>query len=329
MSVKAKRSALIVAVLMVAVVVGQAQGQEAKTENENVALVNGVAITQKAYQSQIGQMKQQAMQQAMQQGRQLDAAMLETIQKDALDSLINQELLYKESQKTGIQIEKSAVDGQIEQFKKRFPTEAAYQAQLKDGDLTEAILRSHIEKGMAIRRLVQEHVVDKIEITDAQAREFYDAHPDYFKQPEMVKASHILVKVEKGADASQMAAADQKIEMIQQKLKNGEAFAALAQQFSEGPSRSSGGDLGYFRRGQMVAPFEQAAFAMAPEQISDKVVTQFGYHLIKVTGKKEAGTVSYPESKEKITGHLKRVKSDQAVKSYIRSLREAADIQVL
>jgi len=321
----ARRAVWIVAVLMVAVVIGQAQGQETQTETGNVAMVNGVAITRELYGIQVGQMKQQAAR----QGRQLDSAMLETIQKDALDSLINEELLFKESQKSGIQIEKSAVEGQIDQFKKQFPTEAAFQEQLKEGGLTETMLRSHIEKGMAIRRLVQERIVDSIVIAEAESRNFYDAHPEYFQEPETVKASHILVKVAEGADAAQKTAADQKIELIQQKLKNGEDFTALARQFSEGPSRSNGGDLGYFRRGQMVGPFEQAAFAMQPGQISDKVVTQFGYHLIKVTDKKAAGIVSYTEAREKIDGHLKRVKADQEVKSYIRSLRDAADIQLL
>ena len=107
------------------------------------------------------------------------------------------------------------------------------------------------------------------------------------KKPEQVKASHILVKVDAGADEAKKAEARKKIQEIQQKVKAGGDFEALATENSDCPSKAKGGDLGFFERGQMVKPFEEAAFALKPGEVSGIVETQFGYHIIKVQEKKD------------------------------------------
>jgi peptidyl-prolyl cis-trans isomerase C len=148
-----------------------------------------------------------------------------------------------------------------------------------------------------------------------------------FKQPEQVKASHILIKVTPDADDAQKATARKKIEEIQQKLKNGGDFAALAKEYSEGPSGARGGDLGFFRHGQMVKPFENAAFGLEPGQVSDVVTTRFGYHLIKVTEKKPAKTLAYSEVKDKIGERLKQQKIEKQAGEYIDGLKKDAKIE--
>jgi len=139
-------------------------------------------------------------------------------------------------------------------------------------------------------------------------------------------ASHILIKVDSKADASKKAEARKKIEKIQKKVKKGEDFAALAKEFSEGPSGAKGGDLGYFKRGQMVKPFEDVAFALKPVEVSDIVETRFGYHLIKVIDKKPEKVIAFAEVKDKLQQYIKRQKIQGQVNQYIEELKGKAKI---
>lgn len=123
----------------------------------------------------------------------------------------------------------------------------------------------------------------KSEVTEAEIAAFYEQNADsYFVQQETVHARHILVMADKQATEEQVAAARKKIDGILARVKKGEDFAALAKKYSEGPSAPNGGDLGTFGRGSMVKPFEDAAFALKPGQVSGVVRTQFGFHIIKV-----------------------------------------------
>jgi len=140
-------------------------------------------------------------------------------------------------------------------------------------------------------------------------------------------ASHILIKAEQDADKAKTLEAKEKIEMIQKRVKKGDDFAALAKEFSEGPSAPKGGDLGYFGPGRMVKPFETAAFKMEPGEVSDIVKTRFGYHLIKVMDKKPAKQVTFEEVQDKLQQFLKQQKVQKEVEAYIKQLKESAKIE--
>ncbi|MFQ5772679.1 MAG: peptidylprolyl isomerase, partial [bacterium] len=155
----------------------------------------------------------------------------------------------------------------------------------------------------------------------------YDANPKFFKQPEEVKASHILIKVDADATEAQKSEARQKIKNVQQKLKSGEDFALLAKEFSQGPSSVKGGDLGYFRRGQMVKSFEDAAFSLKLNEVSDIVETRFGYHLIKVVDKKPEKIFTYMEVKDRLNQRIKQQKVEKEAGIYINKLKEDAKIE--
>lgn len=146
-------------------------------------------------------------------------------------------------------------------------------------------------------------------------------------EPEEVKASHILIKVEPTADDATKAAARKKIEDLQQKLKAGGDFAELAKENSEGPSNVRGGDLGYFKRGQMVKPFEDVAYSMKIDEVSDLVETRFGYHLIKVSDKKPEQTLAYADVKDKIAQRLKQEKVEKDATLYVEDLKKGAKIE--
>jgi len=297
--------------------------EETEIIKDPVALVNGVKISQKEYEREVNLQ----LHQASQQGRQIPEAMLPQIKADILNNLIDRELLYQESQKKNIAVNAEEVNNQIEKIKDRFGNQAEFEKTIAEMGLSEADIKSEIEHNMAIRDLIDAQIITKIEISEAETKAYYDNNPSLFKKPEQIKASHILIKV--APDATDMQKAQSRIEMakIQQKVKDGQDFATLAKEYSQGPSAENGGDLGFFGRGQMVKPFEDVAFALKPGQVSEIVETRFGYHLIKVADKTPASTMAYADVKERLKQHLKSQKIDQGARAYIDSLKKDAKIE--
>ncbi|MDP6037807.1 MAG: peptidylprolyl isomerase [Candidatus Latescibacteria bacterium] len=123
-------------------------------------------------------------------------------------------------------------------------------------------------------------------VSDAEIQTYYDGHRDEFKQDAAINAA--FISFAKKATARDESEAEQEIQRILEEVKSGEDFAELAQAYSDGPSGPRGGDLGFFGKGRMVKPFEDAAFALEPGQTSAPIKTQFGWHIIKVEEKKGA-----------------------------------------
>ena len=161
-------------------------------------------------------------------------------------------------------------------------------------------------------------------ISDAELSAYYNAHIEDYKVKEQVKARHILIAVPQGADAKTDAAAKAKAEGILKQLRAGGDFAALAKANSDDPSKENGGDLGTFGRGAMVPPFEQAAFALQPGQISDVVKTNFGYHIIQVQQHDQAHVKPLAEVKNDIIPVLTQQKVGKAEQDYATKLAAQA-----
>ena len=299
------------------------QAEKNEPPIDKIAIVNGTVITSEEFNRELNQVKQRISQ----QGIEIPAAQLDDIRNEIFDNLINIELLFQESRNNGIKVEKEAIDSQIKSLKQNLSNDAEFKNFLSELNLSESTLKLKIEKGLAIQKLIETQIADKIKISDEESKVFYDKNPDLFKQPEQIKASHILIKVEPDADEMKKSEAKQKIKNIQQKLNKGEDFATLAKEFSEGPSKNNGGDLGYFQRGQMVKSFEDVAFALKTEEVSDIVETQFGYHIIKVTDKKPEKAIDYENVKKDLAQHLKQEKTNQEVKIYLQKLTEKSKIE--
>lgn len=301
-----------------------AAAADAKKADNKVAVVNNVVIPESDLNLELQQVKKRMEQ----QGQTIPEERISDIKKKIVERLIDQELLYQESRNQGIKIDQSRVDDALSSIKDGFPDKDAFNKTLTESGLNESELKEKIEKGLAIKDLVEKAVADKIVIKDDAIKSFYDTNPSYFKVPEQVHASHILIKVPEGANAEQKATAKKKLTDIKKKIiDDGASFEEMAKQHSEGPSSTSGGDLGLFGRGQMVKPFEDAAFELNIGQLSDIVETRFGYHLIKVSEKKEAATIPMDEAKDKIQNFLKQQKMQQAISDYIATLKEKAEIK--
>ena len=119
-------------------------------------------------------------------------------------------------------------------------------------------------------------------VTQEEILEYYDAHVAEFNIPKQVKARHVLIKTDQAATAEEIEKARQKAANVTRLAKDGKDFGELAKTFSEGPSGANGGDLGFFKKQDMVAPFAEQAFSMQAGDISEPVRTRFGWHVIKV-----------------------------------------------
>jgi len=174
----------------------------------------------------------------------------------------------------------------------------------------------------------------KVEVTDAQARKFYDDNLTRFEQPEMVRASHVLVATrdlttnqdysdEKKAEKRKLA------EDVRKRAKAGEDFAKLAKDHSDDPgSKNTGGEY-TFPRGQMVPAFEAAAFSLGTNEVSDVVITEFGYHVIKVSEKIPAKTVEFAKVQKDLKEDLKQQELQKLAPDYIKKLVADANMQIL
>lgn len=297
--------------------------QEKQQPEANIAIVNGSAITQGDFDREMIVVKQRLAS----MGKPVSDDQQQVLRKEVLESLINRELLYQESRNSGIKVEETAVNEQLSVLKNEFPGEDEFKKTLLNMNLSEDFLASQIRRDLAIKKFVDKQIAEKITVSDKEAKSYYDTHPDSFHEPGRVKASHILIKVDSQADETAKGAARKKIEEIQQKVEKGEDFAALAKEFSQCPSSGSGGDLGYFRRGEMVEPFTDAAFALAPGEISPIVETRFGYHLIKSTDKKPETSFAYKDIKEKLQQYLKQNKVQEQLIVYVKELKTKAKVE--
>ena len=293
-----------------------------KKASGNVATVNGVAIKRADFDREVFAIKSRFAPQGV-----MEAAQEAELQTSVLEKMIGGELLYQASKKKGVKVEAAAIDAELGKLKKNFPGDKEFKEAIKNSGTSEAELKNQIQKNLAIQRLLDQDFAAKATVSAEEAKGFYEKNKEKFKQPEQVKASHILIEVKDGATEAEKKAARQKIEAILKKVKAGEDFAKLAQENSQCPSSSQGGDLGFFGRGQMVPPFETAAFALKPGAVSDIVETQFGYHIIKVTDKKAESTVAYETVKEQISQRLKATKTQEAVSRYVAELEKGAKIE--
>jgi peptidyl-prolyl cis-trans isomerase C len=294
-----------------------------KTGTDKIASVNEVVLLR---QDLDREMKQVSFK-LKRQGRPLNAEQMKRYESRIRETMINRSLLLQQAQSEGIEASNRLVDKALDEFKSTFPDDNAFQQALTEMETTEEQIQNQFRDGLTIKALIDKEVVQQISVTDAQVRKYYDDNPDTFRRPEQVKASHILIKVPENASEAQKANALAAIEALKVRIDNGENFAVLAQEHSDCPSKSKGGDLGFFGSEQMVPPFSKAAFDLQPGQVSEVVETRFGYHLIKLTERQEAQKLAFNDVKDEIATRLRQEQERTEIDKYIQKLTKEADIQ--
>ncbi len=243
------------------------------------------------------------------------------------EQFVANSLLKGEAAKRGFKASEADIDEAVSNAVDRLPDGMTFADVLDKMGITIDDARKEMAEGLAIKKLLEE-ITGNVAVPDEAIAKFYETNARYFTRPEQVEASHILIKLE-GADATNetaKATAKAKAEALRAQILAGTNFAELAAANSDCPSKADGGSLGSFGRGQMVKPFEDAAFALGTNEVSEVVETQFGFHIIKVTGKTEASKTPLDEVREQIQEHLSDEQKMKTVESFIEDLKAKGDI---
>ena len=298
--------------------------ESAQSPTAIVARVNGTAIRMIDLRR-----AQKIIQSSTQPGVQYPPEVQKEFDQQALSQVVSAELLYQ----AGLKVAEKDLDKQVEerfnQTKGRFPSHEEFAKALKEMEMDEEGLRDFTRRDLVIAHFVRQTIVPKVTVSEEESRKFYDQNQNEFVSGESLRASHILVGVDAKATAEEKRKAREKAEKLRKELAAGADFATLARENSTCPSSKQGGDLGYFGKGQMVPPFEQAAFSLKPGGLSDVVETQFGYHIIKLVEKKGPETVAFKDARPRIEEYLKNQKAQAMLTVSLAELRKGATIELL
>lgn len=290
---------------------------------EVVARVNGQPISGGDLQQAVGELEARA-------GQSVPAEQRDRIVRGVLDQLISYRLLAQESAARKVAVPDADVDARIAQIRSQFPSEQVFTQTLAQRQLTLESLRADVREGMQIDKMIDAEVGPRTAVSAEQVNDFYTKNPSEFQQAEQVHASHILIRVPENADAAAKEQARARASDVLKAVKAGQDFGALAKEHSQDPgSGPKGGDLGFFERGQMVGPFEQAAFSLALGQSSELVETQFGFHIIKVLEKQTARTIPLEEVRGKVEEFLLGQNRERETQVLIDALKARGKVEIL
>ncbi|MHC4642837.1 MAG: peptidylprolyl isomerase [Planctomycetota bacterium] len=298
--------------------------QETKAAADGVAVtVNGVAIMEKDIDADFKKMTAQAPPAYVEQNK-------EQFRRQVLDRAIAIKLIDEKAKAAKITVTEEDILAQVNEIaaQQRMSSED-FKKMLQSRGMDYDEWKQQIQWGVMLGKLVEADFGDQLNITDTDANNFYSANIKQFDTPEQVKASHILITpvTDPNVDPNEAeAGALAKAQDLLKQVKEGANFAELATANSDCPSKAKGGDLGYFGRGGMAPPFEKAAFALKVNEVGDIVKTQFGYHIIKVTDKKEASRKTFEQAKQEIVRTLKQQKQRELFAKYLEQIRAEAKI---
>lgn len=287
------------------------------------AKVNSEKISLDEFNKQLDRAKKSYEGQGMDFKSEQGKPMLDALRSQILDDMISGKVILQEASKQGIVIDNAQVESDIKSIKEQYFAkadgtidDAKYQEALKANGLTEEDLKTNRKESMTAEALFKKTTAD-IQVSDADILQYYNDNKDSFSDPEQVKAKHILVATEEEAKA------------IIAQLKAGADFATLAKQKStDTGSKDSGGDLGYFGKGEMVAEFDTAAFALANNKYTEiPVKTTYGYHVILVEDHKLKVQKTFDQVKEDIKQTLPQKKQEEKFKQFLQDLRKQAKIE--
>lgn len=289
---------------------------------EVLARVNGEVIGKAEFERQLQSLEARA-------GGPVPPDQRDRVYRGLLDQMIGYRLLIQETQARKVTVPDADVEARISQIRTQFPSEQVFEQALAEQQLTLDQLRSEARADIAVTRMLREEVAAKAAVTPEQVDAFYRDNPDEFRQGEQVRASHILIAVAADSDAATRATARAKAEQVLAEVKAGGDFPALARAHSQDPgSAADGGDLGVFERGQMVGPFEEAAFTLAEGQTSGLVETRFGFHIIRVTSKRPARLIPLDEVRGQVEQYLSERNQQEQAEAFVSVLRMKGRIEV-
>jgi peptidyl-prolyl cis-trans isomerase C len=260
----------------------------------------------------------------------VSAEKLAELRREALDSLIDEELRYQEAVRLRLRVSPKEVDQALDRARKAYNggPEAFERARLAAG-ATMPQLRSGIQRGLMIKKVYDQAVAPSCAVTEKDAQLFYTGNRQRFILPDQFRPYLITIGVSPSGSRKEWEQARKKIDDLAQQIATGASFEALARQHSSDPSKDKGGDLGFVHRGRLIEEFETALKTMRPGQVSGVIQSIYGYHLIRLAEIRPAAQKSFAEVKDQLIRDLGETRCADATARWTRRLRAAARIQIV
>jgi len=246
-----------------------------------------------------------------------------------LAQLIGDELLYQKAVASGVTATPAETQAEFDKVAKTYQSDAALNTELSNWGMDRKALSRELSRTLIIQKYVKETITKKLVVTPAEIEDYYKTHPGEFTHVDLIRTSHILIGVPQGATPDQDKTAKQRAEALLERAKKGEDFAKLAKENSMDPSASQGGDIGLTEKGELEAAYEEAAAKLKVGEIGGVVKTSYGYHVIKLTDHKKAGTDALDEVRAQLADFLKNRKEDDEVAKLVKTLQSQAKVEVL
>lgn len=241
----------------------------------------------------------------------------------ALEKLLARELIFQAAMARGLVADEEQIAEEKRKIAANFPSEAEFYATLAKGGISAEAYHRMLRQDVTVNMASAAKSAELVEPDEADIRRFYEHYPGQLVRQGRVRASHILIRI----DPENPAVARELMARIQAQLGDTD-FAELARRYSQCPSAPGGGDLGYFRRGDMVREFEQAVFAAKVGEVVGPVQTQFGLHLVKLLDHQPDSPLTLEEARPKIIRFLRDQQGAKLLQDWVAELRALATIEI-
>lgn len=309
-------SVLLITMLIAAVGCQNAEKTEGKIIDgkEVIAKVNDEYILKADFDRQVAQVKSVLEANGQDFSTVEGKKILQDIKETVLESMINDQVILWQARKNNITLDDEKFNETIRQLEQYHGGRDALETYLKQQGFDRQSFEAQVKDQLIINKF-REKLTSNVKVTEAEVKKYYDENKEMFELPSPeIRASHILVDTEEEARE------------ILGKIRDGADFEELAKKYSKDPgSKDLGGDLGYFSKGKMVPEFEKAAFALKPGEVSDIVKSEYGYHIIKVTG--ERTSLSFDDAKEYIKSNLENTKKDEEFAKHLEEWKKQSHIE--
>jgi len=290
-----------------------------------VAVVNQEIITLSEVERMIGHLKQEIEAENRLERR----SRVNELSRMALERLIEEKLIDQEAKRSGIKAAAKEIDGAIEEIKRRnSATQEDMERALAKEGLTLEAFKKEIEKKIIRTKVVQWAVKVEPNVGEKELKDFYLKNSDRYRTEESYRPGHILFKVPKEAAPEEVREIRAKCQKVLGKIKAGEDFGELAILYSEDISSKDRGDLGVFKKGELLPAFEKEALRLNIGEVSNIVRTDFGFHIIRLLDRKGADPLPYEDVKEKVRQDYLEREFDKGLKQFLTTLRGKSIIEI-
>ncbi len=246
-----------------------------------------------------------------------------------LEKLIEEKLIDQEAKKSGIKISNKEVDAALEEIKRRnSATQEDLERALAVEGLTVETYKKQVEKSIQRQRLISLSVKVEEKPGEKELREFYQTNISRYRTNETYRPAQILFAIRRGATQDEIREIRKKCQNVLERIRRGEDFGEMALLYSEDTSNKDHGDLGYFRKGELLPVFERESLRLKVGEVSEIIRTDFGFHIIKLLDRKGTDPLPFEEVLERVKADYYEGEMEKAFKQYLSTLKEKAVIEI-